>query len=60
MCRAVVLIIKPKCFFHVLIPVMSSDLKVPTVFVKSDNFETMPQGIIKRSWVITRTVQMAV
>ena len=60
MCRAVVLIIKPKCFFHILIPVTSSDLKVPTVFVKSDNFETMPQGIIKRSWVITRTVQIAV
>ena len=38
----------------------SSGLKVPTVFVKSDNFETMPEGIIKRSWVITRTVQMAV
>ena len=33
MCRAVVLIIKPKCFFHVLIPVTSSDLKVPTVLL---------------------------
>ena len=60
MCRVVALIMKPNAFFTFSFLSRSSDLKVPTVFVKSDNFETMPQGIIKRSWVITRTVQMAV
>lgn len=58
MCRVVVLIIKPNAFF--MFSSYLSDLKVPTVFVKSDNFDTIPQGIIKRSWVIIRTVQMIV